>query len=302
MAVRFLPPPDEGSRPEDRGDLAEVIQLRAQLNRRESVASDGRASDDESEVSPEAAESARDEPSRRRATREELAKLVDSGVASLIEAGTRPVVQGDFSRRVPSVPSETGDDRRDAAICEPSFESESDAAGWEPAAPERSAHEDAVRILGRRARSSGELREELARLSHDAGEIEEVIEEFTRSLYLDDLGLARALSEKLRDSKRASRSQIRVKLQARKLPNDVIEAAVGELDPDEEFELLRQTARDRAAKLGGLERHVAERRLLGYLARRGWSGESALRAVRDALDGALRRSGGASGGSGVRFQ
>lgn len=159
-----------------------------------------------------------------------------------------------------------------------------------------SAYDDGVRVLARRARSSGELRDELQRLEHPAHEVEAVIDEFEQSHYLDDAGLARAVTEKLRETKRASRAQIRVKLRERRLPDAIIEAALGELDVDEEFALLRETAQDRARKLGGLDRQTAERRLLGFLARRGWSGEPAMRAAREALDG------GASGGSGVRFR
>lgn len=162
--------------------------------------------------------------------------------------------------------------------------------------PRPSAYEDGVKLLARKARSSGELREELLRAEHDHAEVDAVIKEFVRSHYLDDLGLARAVTEKLRSSKRASTSQIRVKLRGRKLPDDAIEVALSELDTDEEFALLRETAADRAQKLSGLDRQTAERRLLGFLARRGWSGEPAMRAARDALDGAGSR------GGGVRFR
>jgi len=152
-----------------------------------------------------------------------------------------------------------------------------------------SAADDAVRLLARRARSSGELRRELTALEHDASEIEEVVLECEASLYLDDLGLARVLCEGLRERKRASRAQIRVKLRERLLPDAVIEQVVGELDDDAEHELLREAAVDRARKLGGLDRQTAERRLLGFLARRGWGGERALRVTREALDGAAAR-------------
>ena len=174
----------------------------------------------------------------------------------------------------------------------------------------RIAYEDGVRLLARRARSSGELREELLRLEHSANDVDILIDEFRDSHYLDDVGLARTVTEKLRTSKRASRAQIRVKLRDRRLPDAVIDEVLGELDESEEYSLLRDAAEARAAKLGGLERQVAERRLLGFLARRGWSGEPATRAVKAALDGsASSRSGrpgspGRSGGSGggVRFR
>lgn len=164
-------------------------------------------------------------------------------------------------------------------------------------APKQSAYEDGLRTLGRRARTRGELQEDLLNKSHDPAEIEAVLDEFERSYYLDDIGLARVMTEKLRGSKRASRAQIRRKLRERRLPDDVIETVVGELDEEEEQALLLQTAQDRARRLTGLDRATAERRLLGFLARRGWGGEPALRATRAALDG----SGGEPTG-GVRFR
>lgn len=154
---------------------------------------------------------------------------------------------------------------------------------------------DSVRLLARRALSSGELRRELLAQEHTAESVELALEECAASLYLDDLGLARVLAENLRERKGASRSQIRMKLRVRLMPEAIIERALGELSDDAEWELLRAAAADRARKLAGLAPEVAERRLLGFLSRRGWSGEPATRAVREAL--AQSRS-----GTGVRFQ
>lgn len=186
--------------------------------------------------------------------------------------------------------------RARAAAREAEVASDEEAAS--STGPERTAHEDGVRLLARRARSSGELRRELAQLGHDTNEVELVALEFEGSLYLDDLGLARTLTESLRERKRASRAQIRLKLRERLLPDGVIEEVLGELDDEEEDELLRAAAEDRARRLTSLDRQTAERRLLGFLARRGWSGERATRAARAALDAA----GNAGGGSTVRFR
>lgn len=153
----------------------------------------------------------------------------------------------------------------------------------------RSVTEDGVRLLARRARSSGELRRELLRLGHEAHEVESVILDFDGSLYLDDLGLARITAESLRERKRASRMQIRLKLKERLLPDGIIEQVLGELDDDAEDELLRTAASDRARRMVGLDRQTAERRLLGFLARRGWSGERAVRVAREALDATAAR-------------
>lgn len=154
----------------------------------------------------------------------------------------------------------------------------------------RTAMEDAVRMLARRARSSGELRRELSAVGHESREIDEVALECESRLYLDDLGLARVIVENLRARKRASRSQIRLKLRERLLPDGVVEEVLGELDDDEENDLLQAAASERARKMGALDRQTAERRLLGFLARRGWSGERAVRVAREALDRASLRT------------
>jgi len=152
-----------------------------------------------------------------------------------------------------------------------------------------SASEDGVRLLARKACSSGELRRALLRLGHDAREVDAAVLEFESSLYLDDLGLARVLVEKLRERKLAGRAHLRVKLQERLLPDGVIDEVLGELDDGEELSLLRAAAEGRAVRLAGLDRQTAERRLFAYLARRGWSGEAVVRAARDALDGVAAR-------------
>ncbi len=283
MAVRFLPPPEDRSAATvaDRGDLAEVIEFRSRLGSAVVSGGRGEAAELESEVDPEASRDTATEAASRRSN---VVEAVFGGNA----AGSR---RGDGTGRADdSAPADAG-----------ALEAFDEADG-----PTRTANEDAVRLLARRARSSGELRSELIALGHDPNEADDVIDEFVRSLYLDDLGLARVVTEKLRESKRASRAQIRQKLRERKFEDEAIETALGELDDDEEFALLRRTALERARRLGGVDRQTAERRLLGFLARRGWSGEPAVRAVRDALDGTGARSAGSrpSGGrgSGVRFE
>lgn len=249
MAVRFLPPPEEASVApvRDRGDLAEVIDLRTRLARRSGPV-----------------------------VVSELVATPERG-----EGESAPFESASFdSAPFESVPFDSA----------PTDADEAEAAESAPVdEPVRSASEDGVRLLARRARSSGELRRELLELGHAAEEVELLLADFERSLYLDDLGLARVLTENLRGRKRASRSQIRAKLRERLLPDRIIEQALGELDEGEEQELLRQTAEDRARRLAGLDRQTAERRLLGFLARRGWSGERASRVAREALDAAAAR-------------
>lgn len=309
MAVRFLPPPGEdgSSAGGDRADLAEVIELRSLLSHAKWRVPGTDADPSEAGTDTGASEAGTDGARGTAAP----------GTAARSTAVHGNVVRGNFAGAAADTAPErdgasavgtglAGEARDAVSASDSEFDSgvglDADAeldSDTDDTAPERSANEDGVRLLARKARSSGELRVDLLRLGHDPGEVETVIDEFERSLYLDDAGLARVLTEKLRDAKRASRSQIRTKLRARKLADAAIEAALGELDDDDEYALLRSTAADRARTLRDLDRQTAERRLLGYLARRGWSGEPATRVVREALDRAGSRT---SGGGGVRFR
>lgn len=134
----------------------------------------------------------------------------------------------------------------------------------DPADAQAAAKSDAIRLLARRALSSGELARQLTVLGHDQQAVMVVVEEAGVSLYLDDRGLARVVSETMRERKQASRAQIRNKLRQRLLPDEVIDATVAELDTDDESALLRDAAQQRARRLGGLDRQTAERRLLGF--------------------------------------
>lgn len=163
-------------------------------------------------------------------------------------------------------------------------ESSGDGAEEAPSGPTRTVTEDGVRVLARRARSAGEVRRALLDLGHDEAEVEDVLAEFARSGYLDDADLAKALTTSLRERSKASRAQIRRKLIERKLGDAEIESALAELDGDDELVLLRTAAEQRAGRMRDLDRQTAERRLLGFLARRGWSGEPARSAAAQALD------------------
>lgn len=283
MAVRFLPSPDDASvaQSRDRSDLAEVIEFRTRL----------------SEPSPPQVKPGTEPQIGERAARQELPKRPErpedpqrpEGLKNLpgrerLKGSERNDSSDQIGSKGPRAWGESNDINEIARIGRVA-----DTESLEDESPEQVAKADAVRLLARRARSSGEVRRELERLGHAAHDVEAVILHCETSLYLDDLGLARVLTETLRERKHASRTQIRTKLRERLLPDGVIEVVLGELDEDEEHELLRQAAADRARKMTGLDRQTAERRLLGFLARRGWSGERASRVAREALDATAAR-------------
>lgn len=368
MVVRFLPPPEEHSKPqpEDRGDLAEVIEFRSKLRRPSPI--EGSAAERPARPAPVI-----EEPPRR-ATEpvDGLSAWVNSSDDSWgdveQDGGYDALDDGAYDGTADSVDS-WRDDREPApravAVASPPKHDEPAAASEQTAAPAQSApkqpepkqsaserakhswarlietspvaeqagakvtkvrfgeasasavaddegdtpsdepegpsaYETAVKLLARKPLSSGELQRALVVAGHPEFDAQDAVAQCLESLYLDDDALAESVAQKLRDSKGESKARIRQKLRERHLPDTAIDAALENLDDDAEFELLRQTAQDRARRMAGLDRPTAERRLLGFLARRGWSGERATKAVREALDGSA--SGGSRGRGSVRFQ
>lgn len=155
----------------------------------------------------------------------------------------------------------------------------------QPAAqPELPVFDRAVRLLARRAFSQQELAHALLKEGYSEADVDEALEECLTRHYLDDAALAQRIVEKAETRKRLSRTMLQRLLRDRLIPQQIIEHALLELSGETEDVKMLAVARERASKLGGLERSTAERRLAGYLARRGFSGGGVYRAVRQALD------------------
>ncbi|GAA1957452.1 regulatory protein RecX [Microbacterium aquimaris] len=116
-----------------------------------------------------------------------------------------------------------------------------------------------------------------------------IIDAACRRGYLDDAALAEHLIHLAVDRKGQGRTAIALALQKRRIPRDVIDAALQEL-PDDDAERAMEFARTKARQLDRVESDVALRRLVGQLSRRGYNGSIAMDAARRAL--AEHRSGG----------
>lgn len=173
-----------------------------------------------------------------------------------------------------------------------------DDPGMERAA--RRAENVALHAITRRGQSRAEVADLLARRDLPAEVIEAELERLAAVGLIDDQALARDLVDRLRSRKKLGSSALRAELQRRRLDRETIEAALSTQPDDDLDSMVDELARDRARRLGGLDRATAERRLIDYLARKGHSGSSAREAARRALDGEGRASGGPSGrGSGA---
>ncbi|WP_374100727.1 regulatory protein RecX [Naasia sp. SYSU D00057] len=164
---------------------------------------------------------------------------------------------------------------------------ETHAAGRSDRAAERAARRAqnvSVSALARRGMSVAELRDTLAQRGIDSEDAEAEIERLVESRYLDDVRLAESVVRTETERKGKGRSAVVAELRRRKVADEAIEAALEEIDDEEERELAVAVARKRARQLTSYDEQTARRRLAGFLQRRGFSGS----VLQHALDAALR--------------
>lgn len=157
--------------------------------------------------------------------------------------------------------------------------SEAVAVEEEPASErvdEDSARSMALRALGRRAASRQELDRALERRDVEPEVRDAVLERLADEGLVDDAQLAQDYAERLRERKHLGERGVAAELRKRGLDADLLERS------DDEAELQRaiDAASERRRRMGSLDDATAERRLAGFLQRRGFGGS----AVRTAIE------------------
>jgi regulatory protein len=170
----------------------------------------------------------------------------------------------------------------------------SDPARGDKAA--RRAENVSMHALTRRGMSRRELERVLRSRELDETAVAAELDRLQGVGLVDDRALAEDLVSRLRERKGLGRTAVAAELNRRMLPNDVISEALESIETDDELETARDLAVRRAAQLRSLDPATAERRLSGFLQRRGYSGDI----LRTAVTEALRGNG--STASGVRFR
>lgn len=159
-----------------------------------------------------------------------------------------------------------------------------------PEASPQEQREQAEAALLKKLRGKGlsisEARSYLRGLSFPDDVQNDIVDAFVARRYLDDAVLAEQIVYAGSTRKGQGRRAIALALSQRGIDRDVADAAMAEL-PDDDDERALEYARTKANSLSRLEPDVALRRLMGQLARRGFSGSVA----RDAAQQALREVG-----------
>jgi SOS response regulatory protein OraA/RecX len=228
-------------------------------------------SPDEQHVSPAGAADSLDRPD-----------LAD--VAPPAPALAEEVVAEVRSTAAVSTPSSPAPSFRESATPGSGVPRRSDEGARPPGSFER-INNVSMHALGRRDLSVSQMRRLLEEREFDSDEAEAEITRLVGVGLLDDARLAETLVRTLRDRKGLGRTALAAELGRRGLDPETISEALAELGGDE-LERAIEVARRRAPQLRSVQPDVAQRRLAGFLARKGYSGSI----VRIAVERALRDS------------
>ena len=152
--------------------------------------------------------------------------------------------------------------------------------GQAPADPVAAAREIVLRQLDARARTRSELERTLATrgVPDDVGR--QVLDRFTELGLVDDGAFAEQWVES-RQRRLKSRAVVRQELRRKGVDAEVVDEALQGVDESSDYESALAFGRKKAASLEGLEPGVRYRRLLGALARRGFSSAVSHRVYRE---------------------
>ncbi|GAA2258315.1 MULTISPECIES: recombination regulator RecX [Kitasatospora] len=150
--------------------------------------------------------------------------------------------------------------------------------------PEARARDICLRLLTGAAKTRKQLAEALRRREIPDEVAEEVLSRFEEVGLIDDAAFAEAWVESRHTVRGLSRRALAQELRTKGVAGDLVEQAVAQLGEDDETEAARALVDRKLRSTRGLERDTRIRRLVGMLARRGYSEGLAFRVVRDALD------------------
>jgi regulatory protein len=159
----------------------------------------------------------------------------------------------------------------------------SPAAETPPADPETVARETCLRLLAAAPRSRAQLADALRRRNVPDEVAERVLGRFTDVGLIDDAAFSQAWVQSRHLGRGLARRALAAELRRRGVADETVSAAVETLDPDQEETTARELVARRLAGTRELDPAKRMRRLVGVLARKGYSAELAYRVVREAI-------------------
>jgi regulatory protein len=147
--------------------------------------------------------------------------------------------------------------------------------------PVAQAKEVCLRLLTVRARTRLELAQALGRKGFDDTVISQVLSRLGDVGLIDDAAFAESWVRSRHDFQGLSRRALAVELRRKGVADESVAEALATVDSDAEEERARQLVRKRLRGLGGADEAAKIRKLVGMLARKGYSEGLAYRVVKD---------------------
>ena len=102
---------------------------------------------------------------------------------------------------------------------------------------------------------------------------------------VDDEAYAEMFVRSRQETKGLAAGALRQELRHKGVADEVVDAALEDVDPEHEREQARALVARRLRTMRGLDREVQTRRLAGFLARKGYGSGVSYQVIREALDG-----------------
>ena len=138
-------------------------------------------------------------------------------------------------------------------------------------------------LLKYRPRSIAEFTEKLTKRGFSQDIIDELLNDFKKRGFLDDLKFAKLLIQDRIKLKPMGRFKLKQELNAKGISefdsDDALEAMSGEMD---EYEAASKLAQSKLKQFKGVDKVIAKRRLASFLGRRGFSYDAVFKAVKEA--------------------
>lgn len=138
------------------------------------------------------------------------------------------------------------------------------------------AFDRALNLISRRRRSSWEMQQYLKQKDYDNQTIETILNMLSIKGYLDDAAFAEAWVNSRRLLKNTSKRRLQQELQAKRVPDEIIQQAL-ENDEADELEVLKELI----AKKRTQTRYQDKEKLMGYLVRQGYNYSDIKEALQD---------------------
>ncbi|MEO6473115.1 MAG: regulatory protein RecX [Aeromicrobium sp.] len=146
------------------------------------------------------------------------------------------------------------------------------------------AKEILVRKLSERAHSRADLAQALAKKHVPEDVAEAMLEKFESAGLINDEEFARSWVQSRSRSKGLAHKVLAMELRRKGVDDEISREVLSELDPEAERQAAHQLVQRKLRTMGGLDQQVQIRRLVGLLARKGYSPQVAFDVVRQELN------------------